>query len=279
MGTPFTDLPVLSGAEATDEVAAARGGATGRVSVAAIATQAAGLVTPGAAGSGMPVFAAASANIVYDASSNRVGGPLNNFTGSLPSPAMIAVIMPTDLDRKAEALTFRANATDGDLVSILGSPIAARLLTPGCAHIMIYAATIGGLRFTMLDHLNPRPQDFDIVVARTYPPYTQLQADADAAAGMAFSTGEITVPPRRASDPGTGPDRNRNSLLFGVPRDAPDISNVVPRVPLGITTYSVAGPISFVTTDVGGVPHKWFSGASWVADAVMDVHFAPYPSP
>ena len=128
--TKFVDLPALVAVESGDQMAAARGGETGRISVGEIATAAAALVVPGQAGSGMPVFAAANANIVYDPATHTVGGPLNNFVGSIPSPAMMAVIMPTDLDRKAEALIDKGVEiqilSEGDFSELTGVDLARR---------------------------------------------------------------------------------------------------------------------------------------------------------
>ena len=64
------------------------------------------------------------------------------------------------MDRAADDLTMLVDGVEYDLVDVVAGNVAARLLTP--------AALVGVLwrsgEARMLEILDPRPQDFDIVV-------------------------------------------------------------------------------------------------------------------
>ena len=128
---------------------------------------------------GLPIFFGAA---VYSAANARI--TLNGVVAP-PRPSIIYCIAPVDLDRAADDLNMLVDGVEYALVDVVAGNVAARLLTP--------AALVGVLwrsgEARMLEILDPRPQDFDIVATwvdgpRTPPP--DLTA-ADVAAGTSYS--------------------------------------------------------------------------------------------
>ena len=147
-------------------------------------------LTPGAVGSGMPTFSAGA--LTYDGAANEITGDLTNFAAMPPLPSLIVAIMPADIDRQAEDLRMTLNLRDFALQNVKGDPVRARDLTPGCAHLILRSSA----GYRLLDTLGPRPQDFDIVVARV-PTATATLADLQAMrfldAAVQFPTNEVVV--------------------------------------------------------------------------------------
>ena len=254
--TDFPDLPQILNRQDADAFPAERAdGTNGRMTVG---TLLAGLGQPGAAGTGMPTFAAANANIAYDPAANQIGGPLNNFVGGLPSPSMVAIILPSDIDRKAEALTMRLNTTPGSLRTKGGEIVTAGRLTPGCAHIMIYAATIGQLRYTFLDPLGPRPSDYVIsAVDSVTDAITAAYVDAPTLANavQVSAAGEGAV--RRPFAP-AGLPRTLTYSFVGVPADTPDVAQIREPLELAEDVTSEFARIPGTVAIPDGTLYKWW---------------------
>ena len=214
----------------------------------------------------VPTYVASA--VTYDAAGENL-----DLTVPVADPADVAefyLVIPAGLPRSADDLTITVN---GDRERPFHMPSGvrakARDLTPGCLHILLrHFAGTAFLRYTLADMPGPRPQDYDLIVARVLvstPDIQALQAILDA--GARYQTNEVVSPPDVAG---------QNSLFFGVPADAPDIDNVVPHIPLGITTYSVQRNTFLTTLTIDGVLYKWWYGVSWVAGAALRVIFAPY---
>ena len=160
---------------------------------------------------GLPIFFGAA---VYSAADARI--TLNGVVAP-PRPSIIYCIGPVDLDRAADDLTMLVDGVEYDLVDVVAGNVAARLLTP--------AALVGVLwrsgEARLLEIMEPRPQDFDIVVTwmdgpRDAPP--DLTAAA-VAAGTAYSVPDLVFPDYTGSE-------TFAFSFFGVPADAPPIVEV-----------------------------------------------------
>ena len=247
-GTPFENLPVYASVELTDEIAVARGEMTGRMPVERIAERAAAFVAPGAAGTGMPSFAASG--LAWEDASNTIRGDVNNFQGNLPLPSFVAFIVPNDIPRNADPVLLALNsgmAAGLPIRGVLNQEIRARDLTPNCIHLSVRA----GGNFRLLDPLGPRPQDWPFVYGLTQTLLTQAQADA-LTVSMVNSDFEI---------PGSF-NSGTDVFWFGIPADnVPGASRLV-SLPGENRTLAdfrpAAGLNNFVAPNYMGEAFTWY---------------------
>ena len=205
--------------------------------------RAGGVLTIVAGGSqasvGLPIFFGAA---TYSAANARI--TLNGVVAP-PRPSIIYCIAPVDLDRAADDLTMLVDGVEYDLVDVVAGNVAARLLTPAGLVGVLWRS--GEAR--MLEILDPRPQDFDIVATwvdgpRTPPPDL---AAADVAAGTSYSVPDLVFPDYTGSETFAW-------LFFGVPTYAPPIAEVRN---LRLNSVSSFGEITS-TLQVGGVTYRWY---------------------
>ena len=207
-------------------------------------------LTPGAAGSGMPTFSAGA--LTYDGAANEITGDLTNFAAMPPLPSLIVAIMPADIDRQAEDLRMTLNLRDFALLSVLGDPVAARDLTPGCAHLILRAST----GYRLLDPLGVRPQDW--VIRSAWSDGDRVLTEAEIAAGTAGTAGDtgLTVADSSVQNAYIG---------FGVPDTTPDITRIFYFNSSRTHLFQrVAGTVN----DPNGAPYKW-----WVSLGLQNSSF------
>ena len=224
---------------------------------------------------GLGIQSYLASNVAWDDAADPAEIRLSGFYGAVGganivgSNANILFRVPAVTPRVATELTGRVGTDSGLIVRDLqGRRISARDLTPSALYAAFYAAgSPGSLRF--VEPLPVRPQDFNILVARVYQPYTADNVAAQLASGTPYATNDVQSP--ADTMPGT-----TNSLGFGVPDFAPDIDRVFPLVPLGVTGYSANGPNYAYTMPIGGITYKWWFGPAWLADRVFRVTFLGY---
>ena len=221
-----------------------------------------------AAASGLPVFFGAA---TYSAGNSRI--TLTGVTNP-PRPSIIYCIGPVDLDRAADDLTMLVDGVEYDLVDVVAGNVAARLITPAGLVGVLWRS--GEAR--MLEILDPRPQDFDVVM--TWLPETPIdnQAVFEAYVDMPIShgesmTAEVALPSYTDSD-----GRTRVFYGIGVPLDAPDVGEVgmVGGLSGGRVGTRVA---SWDGWRFMGTPYKWWSfGRGGITSVVATYHvmFLPY---
>ena len=204
---------------------------------------------------------------------------LSPFLDNVPEQALFFFRLPGTIPRKARQLTARIGVTNIErpLVGIDGSAIPTRLLAPN----YLYGTLMDSAAARLIEPLFPRPQDFNIVVARVYAPYATI--DSDLTAGTRYATRDVVSPPYATGetpDAGFLVGPTHNFIVFGVPVDAPDIADVQPLDhtihPSGSVQEYTAVRASAVTTEIDGVPHKWWSGGPWIEDRTFRVTFEAY---
>ena len=195
----------------------------------------------------------------YDAAAHRItAGGISN----LPTLAIIYTVMPADLDRDGDDLTFSADGVEEGLEDIRGTALSAAMLTPGDLHSVLRLS--GAWR--IIEQLSPRPQDF--VIAQVLSENDTLTAADIAGTSDATNSESTTASPRidgsptpsGIADPVTAGDFLELYQFLGVPDDAPDIVNtaqVTDTQPGGFSGLPPGERIAG-TMNRSGVAYKWW---------------------
>ena len=202
------------------------------------------LSTGGAQASvGLPIFFGGA---TYSAGNDRI--TLSGVTAP-PRPSIIYCIAPVALDRSADDLTMLVDGVEYDLVDVVAGNVAARLLTPAGLVGVLWRS--GEAR--LLEVLEPRPQDFDIVATWVDGPRTPAPdlTAAAVAAGTSYGLPDLVFPDYTGSETFAW-------LFFGVPTYAPPIVEVRN---IRLNSISSFGEITS-TLQVGGVTYRWYRVAA-----------------
>ena len=235
---------------------------------------------------GMPVYAGGV--LTYAAASDTLTAAITGVA-TVTVPAIVIAFVPAGIDRKNEPLTLDVGNLAFPLRTLTGASVRARDLTPGQL-----LQVVSGSRHTLLEPLQPRPQDFVIHMFiftptnsdDTGPPdfadpeHTLTQAILDAATYHTMSASATS--PRVAQPTGYAPTRTVSSdadeayddyfafwEYYAVPADAPDIRGIGGGTAAaafgeteargwrgGLATITAARRVAG-TFDIGGVAHKF----------------------
>ena len=231
------------------------------------------LSTGGAQASvGLPIFFGGA---TYSAGNDRI--TLSGVTAP-PRPSIIYCIAPVDLDRSAEDLNMMVDGVEYQLVDVVAGNVAARLLTPAGLVGVLWRS--GEAR--LLEIMEPRPQDFDIVVSWLPAPTPNVgieQPDFEAYVDGAFAGESATATVTLPAYPGTD-GRTRVGRVMGVPEDAPPFLVTTaapnqPRLAVEATRVSAWDGWRYM-----GDPFIWFSLGSTTGltdPRDFTAEFQPYP--
>ena len=167
--------------------------------------------------------------------------------------AFFFLTIPLVLPRTADSLSIVIAGRMTSLGTTVGGAVAARDLTPG-ELLEVLRTTGAATRVRLVTTLNPRPQDWDAVLAWTDPTAADfVLRDADVAAGEVFTTPDITV-----QDAPTGATRRNSILYIGVPEDARQIEAVTIPETGNVPTIAF-NPQPGTTVEVNNVPFQWYT--------------------
>ena len=211
-----------------------------------------------AAGAGLPAYLATA---VAHPSSDLITADITGLPGDPPSPSLVYIFMPSDLGRTVDDLSLTVNGgSQRALRTVLGATVQARLITPGSLHALLTRTSVA-TNYYLTELLEPRPQDWDLVVAWLEGDESAGFTIEDVNLGAVFQTPEITIPDQ---PPGVIRNNVGGLLAIGTPLDARPIRHFLTRggqVSQALTGRAGVLQVSALSgvLDVGGVPYRWYT--------------------